>query len=304
MSISVVLLGLGGWLTYLGLGPWYDNLHLPPFQPPAWAFTPMWTLVLTLLAIATWLVARHGKRGCTGLALGLYGAQCVLNAGWSLLFFTMQRPEVALWELVALDLVLVLMIATYWPVSRLGGLLLVPYLVWLLLATAINVWIVNNNALTAGTEKMTAQQLDHEVYMQEAILVARENPKAPFGAVLVDRRLKKIVARGVNNSQANPTLHGEIAAINDYADRKGASWSDLSLYTTAEPCCMCQGAIVWAGIAEVVYGVSIGELQRLGWRQIDIPAAEVVARSWQKRPEIVAGVLADDCRKLFSQAAK
>ena len=77
VSVSVVLLGLGGWLTYLGLGPWYEQLQFPPFQPPAWVFTPTWTVVLTFLAVATWLVAREGESRNMSVALGLYGAQCV-----------------------------------------------------------------------------------------------------------------------------------------------------------------------------------------------------------------------------------
>ncbi|MEM9354151.1 MAG: TspO/MBR family protein [Planctomycetota bacterium] len=148
---SFLLLALGGWLTSLGLGPWYDALRLPPFQPPAWVFTPMWTIVLSLLAVATWLVGREPHAPGRGRALALYGAQCVLNAGWSLLFFSLQRPDAALWELLVLNAVLVAMIAAYWRVSRLAGLLITPYLAWLLLATAINVWVVQNNGPAAPT---------------------------------------------------------------------------------------------------------------------------------------------------------
>ena len=144
--LSLILLLLGGWLTYLGLGPWYYELEFPPFQPPAWVFTPVWTVVLSLLAWATWRVSRQESptRG-VGLALALYGAQCVLNVGWSLLFFTLQRPDVALWELLVLDVTLLLMIVAYARISKTAGLLLVPYLAWVLFATAINGWIVQFN---------------------------------------------------------------------------------------------------------------------------------------------------------------
>ena len=77
--------------------------------------------------------------------------------------------------------------------------------------------------------------------MKEAIELAHQNPRAPFGSVLVDRRTGEIVARGVNDSSANPTLHGEIAAINDYALRENVDWNELTLYTTAEPCCRWSG---------------------------------------------------------------
>ena len=77
--------------------------------------------------------------------MALYLLQCLLNVGWSLLFFTMARPDLALWEIFALDLTLLAMTAFYWRVSLSAGLMLVPYVVWLSYATAINYWIVRAN---------------------------------------------------------------------------------------------------------------------------------------------------------------
>ena len=136
-AISLAMLLIGGWLTSLGLGDWYYQLDFPPFQPPAWVFTPAWTLVLSMLAIATWRTARSAHE-FTWIALSLYGAQCVLNVGWSLLFFTLRRPDVALVELAILDATLALMVYAYWKIDRIAGLLIVPYLFWLIFATAIN----------------------------------------------------------------------------------------------------------------------------------------------------------------------
>ncbi|MEM1062677.1 MAG: TspO/MBR family protein [Planctomycetota bacterium] len=144
-AISAALLGMGGWLTFLGLGRWYVELEFPPYQPPPWVFTPVWTVVLTLLAWSTWLVCRRVGHPGVGLALGLYGAQCVLNVGWSLLFFTVERPDVAMWELLALDVTLALMIAAYARVSKVAAVMLVPYFAWLMMSTAINAWIVAEN---------------------------------------------------------------------------------------------------------------------------------------------------------------
>ena len=103
--------------------------------------------------------------------------------------------------------------------------------------------------------------LDHERYMRAAIEQARNVPELPFGAVLVDSRSGEIVARGFNRSSAEPDLHGEIDVINRLAEsRPEIDWPALVLYTTAEPCPMCQGAIQWAGIGNVVYGTSIETL--------------------------------------------
>lgn len=139
--------------------------------------------------------------------------------------------------------------------------------------------------------------------MRRAIEVAMRNPKYPFGAVLVDRESGKVVAEGVNNSNESPMLHGEIAAIQHFAGKASAlEWSRVCLYTTAEPCCMCQGAVVWTGISRVVFGTSIDTLISLGWRQIPISAAEVASRTPGNHCEILGGVLERECDDLFRAA--
>ncbi|MDJ0624542.1 MAG: TspO/MBR family protein [Desulfocapsaceae bacterium] len=145
--VSFTLLILGGWLTFLGLGDWYYELNFPPFQPPAWVFTPAWIIVLTCLALSTWLVIRrlHDYPGFVAFGLMIYGARCVFNAVWSLLFFTVQRPDLALWEILIFDVFLVIMVWAYAKVSKLAAILLAPYLVWLSLSTAINIYIVQHN---------------------------------------------------------------------------------------------------------------------------------------------------------------
>ncbi len=139
--------------------------------------------------------------------------------------------------------------------------------------------------------------------MRRAADVARSNPACPFGAVLVDADTLQVVSEGLNRTQASPVRHGEIEAIERCAaERPGVDWSRLWLYTTAEPCCMCQGAIVWAGIGRVVFGTSIETLQELGWRQIAIPAAEVIRRTPQAQCELIGAVLEKECDDLFRSA--
>ena len=83
---------------------------------------------------------------------------------------------------------------------------------------------------------MSTAAPDHELFMKQAISLAAENPDAPFAALLVNRKSGDIVATGINQSSTNPTLHGEIAAIHDFAQRSGEGWNELTLYSTAEPC--------------------------------------------------------------------
>ena len=141
---------------------------------------------------------------------------------------------------------------------------------------------------------------EHERHMRRAIELARQVPRLPFGAVLV-RDTGEVVAEGWNRTSINPIWHGEIDAIHRCAlEHAGIDWSRLTLYTTAEPCPMCQGAILWAGIPRVVFGTSIRHLQALGWHQIGIDSAEVVRRTPFAACSILGGVLEAECNALFA----
>jgi tRNA(adenine34) deaminase len=145
--------------------------------------------------------------------------------------------------------------------------------------------------------------LDHERYMRLAIEQAKRVPDLPFGAVIVNGTSGVVVAVGHNRTTASPTFHGEVDAINHCAaDHPGIDWTKLALYTTAEPCPMCQSAIEWAGIALTVYGTSIPHLVTRGWSQIDIRAAEVIQRTSFRQTALLGGVLAVECNALFEAA--
>ena len=145
--------------------------------------------------------------------------------------------------------------------------------------------------------------IQHERFMRRAIELAANNSALPFGAVIADLQSGEIMAEGWNKSSANPTWHGEIDAINRLVELKHEiDGKKLVLYTTAEPCPMCQSAILWTGIETVVFGTSIRSLQRVGWRQIDILADEVVRRSPVWKCTLIGGVLEEECDALFEWA--
>ena len=140
--------------------------------------------------------------------------------------------------------------------------------------------------------------------MRRAIQLAQLNPRHPFGSVIADSESGDVVAEGVNQSEQNPAWHGEIVAINHCAQRGDATdWSQLTVYTTAEPCPMCMAAMLWSGIHCVVYGTSIPKLIELGWDQIDLRADVIVSRSHRPQTEVIGGVLQHDCDELFRSAA-
>ncbi len=147
---------------------------------------------------------------------------------------------------------------------------------------------------------------DHERYMGWAIQVARGNPDAPFGAVIADHDTGEILSEGLNDARRSPVLHGETDAILRFADtRPDADWTRLTLYTTAEPCPMCAGAILWSRIPRLVFGTSVRTLKELGLPQIDLPAREVADRASPSfgELEITGGVLEEECDALFRELA-
>lgn len=139
-----------------------------------------------------------------------------------------------------------------------------------------------------------------EKHMRQAVALTEHCPDLPFGTVIVHAPTGRVVAEGWNRTDENPLLHGEVDALT--ALHRGG-WrgdtADLTLYTTAEPCPMCMGAILFSGIGRVVYGTSIRFLLDTGWEQIDLPAEEIVRRGDGFRCELVGGVLQEECDDLF-----
>ena len=134
--------GLSGWVTSTSVASWYPTITKPPFNPPAWVFGPVWTTLYVMMAVAAWRVWR--KMGW-GKPLYLFIAQLVLNSLWSFLFFGMQSPTWALIDIVPLLALILLTIATFWPIDRIAGGLLMPYAAWVSFATLLNasIWWLN-----------------------------------------------------------------------------------------------------------------------------------------------------------------
>ena len=117
--------------------------------------------------------------------------------------------------------------------------------------------------------------------MRRAIVLAREAEAAggePYGALIANSR-STIVAEGRNHASRDPLWHGETSAIANLSRLINTSVYDiagnLTLYTTAEPCPMCMGAILWSGFSTVVYGTSIPYIAAQGRDQIAVRADAV-----------------------------
>lgn len=144
LVLSYATAGIGGALTELG--PWYYALRHPDWKPPDAAFGVIWSTIFTLCAISgalAWQAA--GTRAMRQRVLWLFGTNAVLNVLWSLLYFKLQRPDWALVEVALLWLSIVALILGLWRVSRWASALLLPYLVWVSIAAALNLATVRLN---------------------------------------------------------------------------------------------------------------------------------------------------------------
>ncbi|WOE75695.1 TspO/MBR family protein [Alterisphingorhabdus coralli] len=146
---AVILGGLGGALTKIG--PWYRNLKKPSWQPPDWLFGPAWTVILGLAAWAAILSWNAAGSDVERLSIIIaYAVNFLCHFAWSPLFFTWQRPDWALIEVVFLWFsVLALLIVTS-GLSTLAGVMIVPYLLWVSFAAILNAKIVQLNRPFSG----------------------------------------------------------------------------------------------------------------------------------------------------------
>jgi len=141
---AILTAALGAVLT--DLGPWYVQLHKPSWQPPDLLFGPAWTTIFTLCAIAAakaW--SKTGSRSARLKMLSLFVANMALNTLWSVLFFTLRRPDWALIEVAGLWLSIVVLIRELARHSRGAAWLLAPYLAWVTFASVLNLTIVRLN---------------------------------------------------------------------------------------------------------------------------------------------------------------
>lgn len=143
--ISFAAAGLGSLLTTPNLPDWYAGLNKPAWNPPNAVFGPVWTLLFALMALAAWLVWRERHTHSVRVPLGWYALQLVLNVAWSGLFFALRRPDLAFLEILFLWAAILATLVAFLRVRKLAAALLVPYLLWVSFAAALNfaLWRLN-----------------------------------------------------------------------------------------------------------------------------------------------------------------
>lgn len=120
----------------------FEQLNQPALSPPPWLFPVVWTILYTLMGIASYLVLVSDKpRRYVNSALVIYGAQLIVNFLWPILFFNLGLYLIAfLWLLLLLALVIAVSIR-FFKISRTAGYLFIPYILWLVFAAYLNLGI-------------------------------------------------------------------------------------------------------------------------------------------------------------------
>ena len=149
LVISIVLCQLAGFLgslfTIPAIPTWYETLKKPFFTPPNWIFSPVWISLFILMGISLFMVWQKQNHPLFKITLLFFSTQLIFNIFWSATFFGLRSPLLGLIDIVLLWIAILLTIQYCFKISRVAGLLLLPYIGWVSFAVFLNfsLWILN-----------------------------------------------------------------------------------------------------------------------------------------------------------------
>lgn len=123
---------------------WYQSLNKPSITPPQWAFPVVWTILYIMIGISLFLYLKATESQYT-TGLLIFCIQMLLNVIWTPLFFCCRLIKIALVDIVLLLIFIILTIVFFHPASKVAAYLLIPYLLWVCVATYLNAYIVRHN---------------------------------------------------------------------------------------------------------------------------------------------------------------
>lgn len=137
---------IGSFFTISSIDSWYATLNKPSFNPPSWLFGPAWITLYFLIGIALYLVWNMERRDKIWKnAIAIFSVQLILNAAWSIIFFGMEQPLLAGFEIIILWVFILLTIIYFGKLNKTAAYLLVPYICWVTFASVLNWAIVTLN---------------------------------------------------------------------------------------------------------------------------------------------------------------
>lgn len=144
LLLNMAALVVGGLFTGPGVGSeWYAALNKAPWTPPGWVFGAAWSLIMICLAVYMALLwSRVTNRT---YLIALYTLQWLLNVSWNPVFFAYNHVALALVVICSLTLVIFLFLLAYLKRHLVISMLILPYFLWLLIATSLNAYIYVSN---------------------------------------------------------------------------------------------------------------------------------------------------------------
>lgn len=143
LVISIAIsLGVGTLAAVLTRGNMdiYNYINTPPLSPPAWLFPIVWTILYINMGISSYVVYKVGGEE-SDRAIELYFAQLMVNFLWTIVFFNLRCFLFSSVLIVILDILIVFMILEFVKIRKWAGYLQIPYLLWVLFATYLNIGI-------------------------------------------------------------------------------------------------------------------------------------------------------------------
>lgn len=143
LIINFGALALGSWLMDGGsTSIWYMELNKAPWTPPGWLFGVAWSFIM--LCFSFYMAYLYNAVPTTTLKI-LFAVQFVLNVSWNYIFFNQHLIGLGLLVIVLLTLLIAVFLFAYYKQQRLKSLFILPYLIWLCIATSLNAYILFNN---------------------------------------------------------------------------------------------------------------------------------------------------------------
>ena len=138
---------IAGFLTLNAINSWYIFLNKPGFNPPDWIFGPVWTFLYLLMGLGFYNTMKHGSNDMESYrhSIALFWVQLTLNALWTLAFFGLKNPSLALVIITGLIGAICFWMMRLQKVHRLSAYLQIPYLLWCCFAMVLNYYIIRLN---------------------------------------------------------------------------------------------------------------------------------------------------------------
>lgn len=144
LVLNFAALSLGGLFTSKGVSSdWYADLSKAPWTPPGWVFGAAWTLIMICFAfyMANLWTSSENKK----LIIALFAIQLILNIAWNPIFFQFHNVIFGLLVITTLTLLIGFLLFQYYSILKLKSLFILPYFIWLVIATSLNAYILFKN---------------------------------------------------------------------------------------------------------------------------------------------------------------